>query len=190
MSARRLINSIRGNESGAGLIELLIALTLMNVAIFALFTAFDAGAITITRAARTSTAATLAEKQLELYRGMLWNNIGLSSTALATTDSTHQGDPAWVSQAAQTSVNACNGSSAPECQPTQSSITGPDKFLYRIDTYILALPSAGGGIASGRTVKRVVVAVRKQDNLTTVPIRMIATFDQSTGCDGTSTNPC
>jgi phosphoserine phosphatase len=95
-----------------------------------------------------------------------------------------------VSQGSQTSVTACAASAAPECQPTQSSITGPDGFQYRIDTYIRTLTSAGGGIASGRTVKRVVVTVRKHDNLTTVLARMTGTFDQSTGCDGSGTNPC
>jgi Tfp pilus assembly protein PilE len=189
-TARRLIRRVHRDQSGFGLIELLIALMLMNIAIFALFTAFDAGATTLLRAERTSTAATLGEKQLELYRAMLWNNIGLNSTALASTDSTHQGDADWVSQASQTSVTACNASATPECQPTQSSVTGPDKFQYRIDTYIRTLTSAGGGITGGRTVKRVVVSVLRQNNLTAAPVRMIATFDQSTGCDDTSTNPC
>jgi len=186
----RLVARLRNDQTGFGLVELLIAMTLMTVAIFAMFASFTAGATTILRAARTSTAEAIAEKQLELYRAMLWNNIGLNSTALASTDATHQSDADWVSQAAQTSVTACNSSAAPECQPTQSSITGPDKFQYRIDTYIRTLTAAGGGITSGRTVKRVVVTVLEQDSLTTVLARMLATFDQSTGCDGTSGNPC
>ena len=188
--ATRLAERLRDDQSGFGLIELLIALTLMNVGIFAMFSVFDAGSVTILRAARTSTAATLGEKQLELYRAILWNNIGLNNTALATTDSTHQSDADWIAQGSQTSVTACNASAAPECQPTQSSITGPDKFQYRIDTYIRTLTPAAGGITNGRPVKRVIVTIRKQDNLTAVLARMTATLDQSTGCDGTGTNPC
>lgn len=190
-----LLERLHRDERGFGLVELLISMTILVIAVFAMYTAFDAGALALLRSSRTSTAATIGEKQLELYRGMLWSNIGLraagpNGSGLDSTDGTHQGDSDWVSQTAQTAAANCSSSSAPECQPTQSNITGPDGFKYRTDTYVRTLTAAGGGVYNGRDVKRVAVTVRKQEDQTKLLARVATTFDRATGCDGTTSNPC
>jgi len=50
--------------------ELLMALTLLNIGILAIVAAFQAGALAITRASRTATATTVADKQMELFRAI------------------------------------------------------------------------------------------------------------------------
>lgn len=175
---------LRRDERGFGLVELLIALTIINVAIFAMYAVFNAGSFSILRASRASTASALGEKQLELYRALVWSNIGLQSLALVLTDATHTGDSEWVSLASQTSVASCIASVAPECQPTQT-VTGPDQVSYRLDTYVRTVTPA----ANGRAVQRVVVTVRKADTLTKVLARQITTFDQSTGCPTATPSP-
>ncbi len=186
----RAFRRLQTNEHGFGLVELLIALTVMNIAIFALYGVFSAGTFSILRAKRISTATTLGEKQMELYRGMLWADVGLDSTQLATTDATHQSDADWVSQASQYAAASCTSSAAPECQPTRLAVVGPDGLQYRIDTYVRVLSSGGGGVPSGRDVKRVTVTVRKNDAQTQVLARLTTTFDRSTGCDPSAPSTC
>ncbi len=55
-------------EAGIGLIELLIAMTVMAVAVFALVAGLTSGVEATKRASKSSTAATLADKRMESYR--------------------------------------------------------------------------------------------------------------------------
>jgi hypothetical protein len=182
--AARLVARVRAEE-GLGLVELLIALVVINVAIFALMGAFGASTASVIRAGRIGTGTVLAERQLELYRGMLWTGIGLHATlvASASSNATHVADAAAAD--AQTTNASCT-TTAPECMPIQN-VTGPDGKAYRIDTYVSTLSAVTGG----RAVKRVTVVVRSTANLATPVARLQATFDRSSGCVyQSSTNPC
>jgi type II secretory pathway pseudopilin PulG len=55
-------------SSGFGLVELLIALMVLNVGIFATVAAFNSGVLTLRRASHVSAAAALADKQMEAFR--------------------------------------------------------------------------------------------------------------------------
>ena len=181
-----MIRRLRTQQDGFGLIELLIALTVLNVAILAVFATFNAGSLAVQRASRTSTAEVIGDRQLELYRARLWNDIGLAS-ALLPGDGVHTADAA--SALAQLTVASCT-TALPECMPVQTGITGPDNRVYRIDSYVTQLDPGSGAPAGGRTVKQVTVVVRKGDASATELARMSSTFDQATGCTGTSANPC
>src|SRR6266550_3173599 len=69
-------------EGGFGLIELVIAMFMLNVGILALVAAFNSGAIALRRASHTSTAASLADSQMELYRALTYSQIGLDTTSV------------------------------------------------------------------------------------------------------------
>ena len=80
MSAAAVID-LRGNassklvarlreETGLGLIELLISLLVLNLGIFATMGAFTSGTVAIRNASRVSTAAALADKNIEAFRDM------------------------------------------------------------------------------------------------------------------------
>jgi type II secretory pathway pseudopilin PulG len=168
---------VLSEERGFGLIELLVALTLLNVGILALVAAFNSGALALQRASKTSTASALADKQMELYRAMLYDNIGLDSTELAADDdnATYTGDSAFN---ATMVTRTCTGNPKPdECDPMRT-VTGPDNRSYRVDTYIvLEAPTA-----SSRDVKNVTIVVRDGSNLTGRPlVRSESTFDKCTG---------
>ena len=75
---RRLARS----EGGFGLIELLIAMTVMVIAIMAIVAAFSSGMVSLGRAAQASTAATVADKQMEAYRALPNCAIYLDSSAI------------------------------------------------------------------------------------------------------------
>ena len=90
------------DESGFGLIELLIAMVVLQVALLALVGAFGAGSFALGRASKINTAAVMADQQMELYRSMPYDAIGLD-TAGAPTTGTYIGDTT-VCPASQTPV--------------------------------------------------------------------------------------
>jgi type II secretory pathway pseudopilin PulG len=57
-------------ESGFGLLELLIAMVMLNVALFAIVGVFNATTVAIRRAGDVSAATAVADKQIEIYRSL------------------------------------------------------------------------------------------------------------------------
>ena len=76
------------DESGIGLVELLISLLVLNLGIFATMGAFTSGAVAIRHASRVSTAAALADKKIEAFRDMAYSN---PSFAVGTTTANQTG---------------------------------------------------------------------------------------------------
>jgi type II secretory pathway pseudopilin PulG len=58
------------DESGFGLLELLIAMVILNVGLFAIVGAFNGATVAISRAATVSAATAVADKQMEIYRSL------------------------------------------------------------------------------------------------------------------------
>jgi Tfp pilus assembly protein PilV len=167
-----MLRRLRG-ESGFGLVELLIAMVLMNIAFLALFATFSSGTIAIRRSARISTASTLADAQMELYRALTYSTIALDSSSIPTT-APYTTDSAY--SASQVTAT-CSGavSSHNECNASRT-LTGPDGRSYRVDTYIVSQT-----LSSARADKKVTVVVRDGSSTNTVYARVSTDFDLSTG---------
>ena len=73
------------SEEGFGLIELIIAMVVLQVALLAIIGAFGTGAAALGRSATLNTATALADQQMELYRAMPYNAIGLDTAGAPTT---------------------------------------------------------------------------------------------------------
>jgi Tfp pilus assembly protein PilV len=67
-------------ETGLGLIELLISLLVLNLGIFATMGAFTSGAVAIRNASRVSTASALADKEVEGFRDMPFSSFSTGTT--------------------------------------------------------------------------------------------------------------
>lgn len=158
-----MIARARGQQ-GFALIEMLIAIVVINIGLLAILLALNSGMVTLRRSAETSTASALADQQLERFRARSFAAIYLDTTSLAATDSTYQSDSAYsASQVSQT----CSPLVA-ACTPSQT-VTGPDGRSYRIDTYIVWTTPAGG-----TAVKQVTVVVRKPGSPATLA-RVVST---------------
>jgi Tfp pilus assembly protein PilV len=176
------------SERGFGLIELLMAMTMLNIGILALVAAFQAGSFALKRSGKISTAATLADQQMELYRLNKYTTIYLDTTSEATArgvstyncDSALGGCSGGVTQVTATCVALTGetGSPPPRCNPSRS-VAGPDHHNYRVDTYIVAQYPTGS--ATSRQNKLVTVVVRDGSNTATELARESSTFDVSTG---------
>ena len=169
------------SERGMGLIELLMAMVMLNIGVLAIVAAFNSGMFALNRASRISTASALADAQMELYRAVVYNSISLDSTSLASVDSTYKCDSALGGSCPNSTSSevqaSCSGSPLPNvCNPSRT-VTGADRKPYRVDTYITSATPA-----NARSLKVVTVVVRNAGALSARPLtRLMSTFDQSTG---------
>jgi type II secretory pathway pseudopilin PulG len=167
---RTLVRSALRNNDGFGLIELLMAMTMLNIGLLAVVAAFSSGIVSINRASRITTAAVLADGQMELYRSLTNNAIHLEpstipSIAPYTTDTAY--NPSQVTA-------SCVGP-PPECNASRQA-TGADGKSYRVDSYIVSTTPSGG-----EPLLKVTVVVRDYNNLNITFARQISTFHSSTG---------
>ena len=169
------------SEAGFGLIELLMAMVILNVGILAIVAAFGSSQFALNRASKISTASSLADTQMELFRALTYNAIALDTTSLGSVDNTYKCDVALGASCPNSTsgeiTTTCSGSPLPnQCIPSQS-VTGADRKNYRVDTYITTTAPT-----NGRSEKLVTVVVRDANNLSGRPLaRVGSTFDQSTG---------
>jgi type II secretory pathway pseudopilin PulG len=166
------------NEKGFGLLELLMAMTMLNIGILALVAAFNSGAVSLQRASRVSTAAALADSQMELFRAVTYTGVGLDSTSVNGTDTTYRNDTALGGSIANDilATTGCTGSPLPnQCNASQS-VGGADHRTYRVDTYVTTTTPT-----NGRAVKLVTIVVRDGRSPFKTFTREQSTFDLSTG---------
>ena len=164
-------------EEGFGLVELMISLVVLNVGILAIVAGFNGGSLALLRASETSTASTLGDKQMELYRAITYAAISLNTTAV---DGTYTADAAYPG-------HARDGRHAPRrcaaaCIPTQTRSTPAAR--HRAPTGARTGSTRTSSLQTpaerGRALKRVTVVVRRSSPLKTLA-RVSSNFDQSTG---------
>ena len=160
-------------QDGLGLVELVIALMVLSIGLLAIVAGFSSGMSALVRASQTSTAATLADGQMELYRGIRHTAIGLDAGSLPG-DTVYQNDPALSGVSSQ--VTATCAGIPPECRPSQV-VAGPDGHSYRIDTYIVWKQPT----ATARSVKQITIVVRNASDLSQSFTRQVSSFDELSG---------
>jgi type II secretory pathway pseudopilin PulG len=166
------LRRLAANGDGFGVVELLIAMTMLAIGISALVGVFAASALSLRRAGERGTALTLADTQMEVYRTHEYTGARIDGTLIPTSGtyvtahSTDAAIPPSTGQAlaGQNGDNTCPSSDPPAaCVPVRT-VTGPDHHQYRIDTYVDYVNNdATQSIrapASGLTLKRVTVVVR------------------------------
>jgi Tfp pilus assembly protein PilV len=196
---------LKNEDAGFGLIELLVAMVILNVGLLAIVAAFSSGAIAMKRAGNTATAAALANQQMEVYRALPYGAIGLDTSA--ATDSIYTSEAAPPTGPCQTGQATTCGNTGPEtsggttfscapsnpggsvvwvpgafpnaCAPirTLTGASSPDRHDYRVDTYIRKVTQT-----SQRETKIVTTVVRDGQKLNGRALaRVQSTFDCSTG---------
>jgi Tfp pilus assembly protein PilV len=174
------------DESGFGMLELLMAMVMLNVGILAIIGAFSSGNTSLARANRISTAGALANRQIEAYRGLKYDNIVFitSEWNSAIADSVYTGDTVYQANMANPvapkalvpTVTTCPANvPATACDPSYTT-TGADHQSYRVDTYLYFDSPSGGN-----QLRTIVVVIRDPNDLTRTFARISSTFDQSTG---------
>jgi prepilin-type N-terminal cleavage/methylation domain-containing protein len=182
---RKLVPRAR-DERGFGMVELVIAMAVMSVGILAVFGMFQSGVIAIERASIVSTAAAIADSEVENFRAVKYNTIGIASTDIAAADATYKADSAYkavsspVNQVNSAVVVAkCPASPCTNTLPTRTA-TGADGRSYRVDTFITWQAVQNSSGVAGRDVKLVTIVVRDA-NGNRVRARVATSFDEATG---------
>jgi Tfp pilus assembly protein PilE len=165
-------------QGGFGLIELLMAITVLNIGILAVVAAFNSGIVTVRRSSMTATASVLADQQIELYRAVTYDQIALDTASLGSVDNTYKCDSVLGSSCPNSTsslVQVTCATVTDQCNPSRV-VTGPDRHSYRIDTYILNDHPQ----STSRTLRKVTVVVRDGRTLSKTLARETSTFDCST----------
>lgn len=122
MPISRSVRRLR-SEAGMGMLELLIALVVLNIGLFALVGAFNAATVATARAGSVTSAAAVADKQMELYRALRNCAIYLDPTTFPTKNSgsAYQADTSAYSNVAFFDKSATTSNQA--LQPWATSST-------------------------------------------------------------------
>jgi len=199
------------------MVELLMAMTVMAIALTALVVVFTSGQFAMRSAGQATTAEFLADAQMETYRAMTSRDIGLdlSASTIAALDSNYTDDAACANPSTGTTC-AVNGVAGTETGPTgtdfpdscttintwysntypcdpsrivdsSSTPASPDGRSYRIDTYIVQLAAVTSGTIE-TAQKEVTVVVRDGTDPSHVFAREASVFDCSTGITPDSTD--
>jgi type II secretory pathway pseudopilin PulG len=172
------------SEGGFGVVELLIAMTVMVVAVMALVAVLNSGMVTLRRAADASTAGAVADKQMEAYRALPNCAIHLDPATIPP-GGAYVADPAYSSTQVTTNVplfgSTCTVTPAGPLKNAQQALTGADGRSYNVDTFIVAVTTPGAA-------KKVTLVVHNADNTKTL-IRETSTFTPPTGCNNGTHGP-
>jgi Tfp pilus assembly protein PilV len=173
---RSILRRLRREEGGMGLVELLIAMTMLTVGVLALLATYSSSSASLVRSARVGTAVTIADKQMELYRALLYTDIRLASATIPSSGNyVAAGTP--YTGASQVTTPACSGSPTPDECNASRAVTGPDGRSYQVEVYVYLHTPSGG-----RQIKSVSVVVRDNADSSRVLARQESTFDPYTGC--------
>jgi prepilin-type N-terminal cleavage/methylation domain-containing protein len=180
-----MLARLRRDESGFGLVELLMAMTVLSVGILATVAAFTSGAFALQRAGKLSTASAIADAQMERYRAIRYDAIALTQASIDAAPADYTTDAAFPSDPATRVVVATCATAPSQAEACTASraTTGPDGRPYRVDTYItlgVQVPDTGTS-GTARQVKLVTVVVRDVRDGLRALIRQQSTFDRSTG---------
>ena len=166
-------------EAGFGLIELLIALTILSVGILAVFGAFLSSETAIRRASENTTAMTIADSRMEPFVSVRHAQIGLTAAAITAADSIHKAAAAYRAPDADSdTVPNESGEAVTLGSSTFSptvTVTGADGRSYRVDTYL-----TWRAVSGGRNVKEATIVIRKVGETRTLA-RVVSTFDAASG---------
>src|SRR3954447_5226432 len=82
-----LVPVCAAEEDGFGLIELLFAMVMLNIGILTLVAAFQTGTVALARSSSVSNGAAVADKTMEVYRGLKGCAIYLTAPTRGGADS-------------------------------------------------------------------------------------------------------
>lgn len=168
-----------GEEEGFGMIELIAAMVILTIALLALMAGYESAFVSLHAASSKTTAANLANKQLELYSSLPFNGMGLNPTTLQSTKSTdtvysadENGLNSGLTSTQWTDVTLASCTSTPQCVPVQTP-TGSDGRTYRLETFVRDV------VSTGTWTERIVTVIVRDPSVSGSPelVRMSAGFD-------------
>ena len=126
------------------MIELLAAMTVMLIGIFAVFAVFQAGIVQIRRASTVTTAAAIADSEMEGYRAIKYEAIGLASSNVTSVvggsyGATYTGQTFYKTDSTATTTLTSSMTASQLTIPVVSGTGFPSAgpFLVKIDSELM-----------------------------------------------------
>jgi hypothetical protein len=136
------------------MVELVAAMSILVIGLLAVFTMFQSGIIAVRQAGHATTAAVIADSEMEKLRAIKYEAIGLENTAVDAADAVYKGDVAY------TEGGSATASLTAGLTATDTSVTVDDPSLFPTTVpfdvkveYEIMRVIAGAGSATW-TVKR------------------------------------
>jgi prepilin-type N-terminal cleavage/methylation domain-containing protein len=143
----RIRRRLPSNQAGFGMIELLIAMSIMSIGILAVFALFQTGMVTIRRASTVSTAAALADSEMEKFRALKYVVIGLDDTEVAAAGSLYLADTAYKAETTPSSTLSSTIDAAVSTVTVASGASFPTApFRIKIDSEVMDVTVKNGSV--------------------------------------------
>ena len=132
------------------MIELVAAMTIMMVGVLAVFALFQSGIVQLRRASTITTAAALADAEMERFRAVKYETLGLDEAAItalvaAENPDVYAADDAYGASTTSTTVaGSISASATSMAVASGAAFPATAEFRVRVDSEIL-LVTAGAG---------------------------------------------
>jgi Tfp pilus assembly protein PilV len=134
------------DERAFGMVELLAAMTVLVVGLLAVFSMFSSGLVSIKRASTVTTAAVIADSEMEKLRAIKYESIGLTNSTVNAADAVYTGDSAYiaVNTASTTLSSAITAAATSLTVGSASGFPGSGSYRIRIDDEALTVTAGAG----------------------------------------------
>lgn len=167
-------------ESGVMLLELLMAMTILAIAVGAFMSLYASSAVSLRTASVSGNALMLVQRQMETYRTLIYADLGVSAATVPAGGTTYFTARPSAVPSGFTNINAGATTSAECVAPVdplsgcaRQTITGPDNRSYILDSYVIAQTPSGG--RAGRQIS--VVARLSSDTAGAIRAQVTSAFD-------------
>lgn len=128
------------------MVELLAAMTIMVVGLLAVFGMFESGLLAIRRASTVTTAAVLADAEMERFRAIRYEALGLANSDVNAADATYKGDLAYtdVSLAATTLSAAVSAVATSLTVASSAGFPVTNGYRIKIDSEVFVVTAGAG----------------------------------------------
>jgi Tfp pilus assembly protein PilE len=136
------------------MVELLAAITVLAVGLMAVYAMYQTGLMQIRRASTVTTAAALSDTEMEKYRAIKYESLGLDNADVDAADATYASDSAYRADTSP-STTLTAGMTLDGTSMTIASASGfptVAPYLVQIDSELVLVNSAAG--TTTWTVKR------------------------------------
>jgi Tfp pilus assembly protein PilV len=130
------------------MIELLCSMTVMLIGIFAVFAVFQAGIIQLRRASTVTTAAAVADSEMEKYRAIRNDSIGLANADVTAADATYKADSAYKTNTPATTLSsAMTSTQLTMAVASAAGFPTSSPYIVQVDSELILI-SGGTGTTS------------------------------------------
>jgi type II secretory pathway pseudopilin PulG len=132
------------------MIELVAAMTIMMVGLLAVFGLFQSGIVQLRRASTVTTAGALADAEMERFRAVRYDTLGLDESAItalvaAENPDVYAADEAYGASTASTTVSGSVSASATSLSvASAAAFPATAEFRVKVDSEIMVVTAGAG----------------------------------------------